>query len=68
MRAHVFVPEAAAGPKRAQIAAYGAEVVSVPGPRSKAAEAALAAVQAGAHYASHIYQSDRAGRQCHSRL
>ena len=55
VRARVFVPEAAAGPKRAQIAAYGAEVVAVPGPRSKAAEAALAAAKAGAHYASHIY-------------
>ncbi len=55
LRARVFVPEAAAGPKRAQIAAYGAEVVAVPGPRSRAAEAALAAVQAGAHYASHVY-------------
>ncbi len=55
IRARVFVPEAAAGPKRAQIAAYGAEIVAVPGPRSKAAEAALAAVAAGAHYASHVY-------------
>ena len=55
LRARVFVPEAAAGPKRAQIAAYGAEIVAVPGPRSRAAEAALAAVQAGAHYASHVY-------------
>lgn len=55
LRARVFVPEAAAGPKRSQIAAYGAEIVAVPGPRSRAAEAALAAVQAGAHYASHVY-------------
>jgi threonine synthase len=55
LRARVFVPEAAAGPKRAQIAAYGAEIVAVPGPRSKAAEAALAAVAAGAHYGSHVY-------------
>jgi threonine synthase len=55
IRARVFVPEAAAGPKRAQIAAYGAEIVAVPGPRSQAAEAALAAVQGGAHYGSHVY-------------
>jgi threonine synthase len=55
IRARVFVPETASGPKRAQIAAYGAEIVAVPGPRSKAAEAALAAVQAGAHYGSHVY-------------
>jgi threonine synthase len=49
------VPSAASGPKRAQIAAYGAEIVAVNGPRSAAAEAALAAVKAGAFYASHIY-------------
>ena len=55
IKARVFVPAAAAGPKRAQIAAYGAEVVAVDGPRSQAAEAALAAVKAGAHYGSHIY-------------
>ncbi|MEP7358804.1 MAG: pyridoxal-phosphate dependent enzyme, partial [Anaerolineales bacterium] len=55
LQAKVFVPEAASGPKLAQIAAHGAEVVRVPGPRSQAAEAAQAAVRAGAHYASHIY-------------
>jgi threonine synthase len=55
IRARVFVPEAAAGPKRAQIAAYGAEIVAVPGPRSRAAEAALKAVHEGAHYGSHAY-------------
>ena len=55
VRARVFVPVSASGPKRAQITAYGAEVVAVDGPRSAAAEAALAAVKAGAHYASHIY-------------
>ena len=53
--ARIFVPAAASGPKRAQIAAYGAEVVPVDGPRSKAAEAALAAAERGAYYASHIY-------------
>jgi threonine synthase len=53
--ARVFVPAAAAGPKRAQIAAFGADIVPVDGPRSKAAEAAEAAVAAGAHYGSHIY-------------
>src|SRR5204863_8595652 len=49
LRAKVFVPEAASGPKLAQIEAYGAEVVRVPGARSQAAEAAQAAVRAGAH-------------------
>ncbi len=55
MQARVFVPAAAAGPKRAQIAAYGAEVVAVDGPRSAAAEAVRQAVAAGAFYASHVY-------------
>ena len=55
LQARVFVPAAAAGPKRRQIEAYGAEVVAVDGPRSQAAEAAQAAVAAGAVYASHIY-------------
>lgn len=55
LRARVFVPAAASGPKRAQIAAYGAEIVAVDGPRSKASEAAEAAVAAGADYGSHIY-------------
>jgi threonine synthase len=55
IRARVFVPAAASGPKRAQIAAYGAEIVPVDGARSKAADAAQAAVKAGAHYGSHIY-------------
>ena len=55
VRARVFVPEAASGPKRSQIAAYGAEVVPIPGSRSNAAEAARREAQAGAVYASHAY-------------
>lgn len=55
IRARVFVPAAAAGPKRAQIAAYGAELVAVDGPRSQVAEAARQAAAAGAFYASHVY-------------
>ena len=55
VRARVFVPESASGPKRSQIEAYGAELVRVPGPRSSAAEAVLRDVQAGAAYASHAY-------------
>ena len=53
--AKVFVPDYAAGPKRKQIEAYGAEVVRVLGPRSAATEAALAEVKAGSVYASHVY-------------
>ncbi len=55
IRARVYVPEAASGPKRAQIAAYGAEVIAVPGPRSAAAEAVRKAAEEGAVYASHAY-------------
>lgn len=56
LAARIFVPASASGPKRQQIASYGAEVVAVPGPRSQAAEAVLTAVEQGAVYASHVYQ------------
>ena len=51
----VFVPAYASGPKRKQIESYGSEVVPVPGPRAKAAEAVLKEVDRGAVYASHAY-------------
>ena len=43
IQARVYVPEAASGIKCMQIEAYGAELVRVPGPRSEAAKAVLAA-------------------------
>jgi threonine synthase len=55
IRARVFVPDYASGPKRAQIEAYGAELVPIVGPRSAATEAALRAVDAGSVYASHAH-------------
>ena len=55
IQARVFVPETAAGPKRSQIEAYGAEVTQVPGPRSNAAQAVIKAADKGAAYASHAY-------------
>lgn len=55
MRARIFVPESASGPKRRQIAAYGAEVVPVPGPRSAAARAVQDAAVGGVVYASHAH-------------
>ena len=55
LKARVFVPEAASGPKRAQIEAYGAELIAVPGPRSAAAEAVLREARSGTAYASHAY-------------
>jgi threonine synthase len=51
----VFIPSYASGPKRTQIESYGSEVVPVPGPRSKAAEEVLEAVERGAVYASHAF-------------
>lgn len=55
IRARVFAPESASGPKRRQVEMYGAELVPVAGPRSNAAEAVQRAAQAGAVYASHAY-------------
>ncbi len=52
----VFVPAATSAGKRAQIAAYGAELVLVEGDRTATADAARAAVrERGAFYASHVY-------------
>jgi len=55
IKARVYIPESASGPKRKQIEAYGAEMVSVPGPRSKASEAVIQAAESGMIYASHAY-------------
>ncbi|MBN1668000.1 MAG: pyridoxal-phosphate dependent enzyme [Anaerolineales bacterium] len=55
LQARIFVPDYASGPKRAQIAAYGAEIVRILGPRSNAAEAVTRAAGQGAVYASHAY-------------
>jgi threonine synthase len=51
----ICVPDTAAGPKLAQIAAYGAEVIQIKGRREYAALAAWAAAAHGAFYASHVY-------------
>jgi threonine synthase len=51
----IFIPASASGPKRIQIESYGGEVIPIPGPRSKAAEAVLEEVEEGAIYASHAY-------------
>jgi threonine synthase len=55
IQASVYVPEYASGPKRTQIEAYGAQVVTIPGSRSKATEAVLHAVEKGEIYASHAF-------------
>jgi len=51
----VFVPESTSGPKRNQIEAYGAELVSIPGARTAVAEAVRAVADEGTAYASHAY-------------
>ncbi len=55
IRARLFVPAHASGPKLAQIAAYGAEVVRVPGPRERAMDAVREACASDPDllYASH---------------
>ena len=55
LHARVFVPEDASPRKQTQIAAYGAEVVRVPGPRSKTSEAVRAEASQGTAYASHVW-------------
>ena len=51
----VFVPAHASPAKQAQIAAFGAQLVRVPGPRENAARAVQEAAAEGAYYASHYY-------------
>lgn len=55
LTARIYVPETASGPKRKQIEAYGAEVISVPGSRSNAADMARRSVENGVVYASHAF-------------
>ncbi len=55
IRASIYVPEYAAGPKRAQIERAGAEVIVVPGPRSAASDAVRQRAASGTAYASHAH-------------
>ncbi|MEW6567089.1 MAG: pyridoxal-phosphate dependent enzyme [Chloroflexota bacterium] len=55
IRARIFTPAYASGPKVAQMEACGAEVVRVEGPRSAVSEAVLGEVTADAVYASHAH-------------
>ena len=55
IKARIFVPDSASGPKRRQIEAYGAELVPVKGSRSEVAEAVVKEAETGAAYASHAY-------------
>lgn len=55
IHARVYVPASASGPKRTQIEVYGAELITVPGPRSAAAAAVQLEAAKGVPYASHAY-------------
>jgi threonine synthase len=56
IKARVYVPADASGPKRAQIEVYGAEIAAIEGPRSNASEAVLKDVEENSVvYASHAY-------------
>jgi threonine synthase len=59
LQARIFVPESTSGPKRAQIEITAADLATIPGPRSNAAEAVLRVLSEpdnAAAYASHAYQ------------
>ncbi len=55
VHARIYVPAHASPAKRAQIAVYGAELISVPGPRVEATRVAEKAAESGAVYASHVW-------------
>ena len=55
LECQIFVPDTAAGPKLDQVRSYGADVVEIAGERQNAAQAAWAASEDGARYASHVY-------------
>jgi len=54
-RVRIFAPAHTSAAKRAQIEAYGAELIAVDGPRQRTTQAAQEAVMAGAYYASHAH-------------
>jgi threonine synthase len=55
VQVRIFVPDYASGPKRSQIEAYGAEIVSIQGTRSDTSEAVRQAASDGGVYASHAF-------------
>lgn len=56
IKARIFVPQTASGPKRAQIIACGATIVLVPGSRSQVTAALLDNILEAEVYASHVFQ------------
>jgi threonine synthase len=55
IKARIFIPASASGPKRRQIEAYGADLVPVTGSRSDVSTAVRKVAQAGTPYASHAF-------------
>lgn len=55
IRARIYVPESASGPKRRQIEAYGAELVPIRGSRADVSDAVRSIADSGVAYASHAY-------------
>lgn len=55
LTAKIFVPEHASAAKKQQIATFGAQLITVPGPRRQATQACLAAQNGSAVYASHAW-------------
>ena len=68
LHVRIFVPAHASAAKRAQIAIYGAELVTVEGPRPRATEAALKAVDEGAYYASALFRVSNDKKRCYVRF
>lgn len=55
LNATVFAPDRASSAKLDQVQVYGARLKKIPGPRIKATQAALKAIEDGTVYASHAY-------------
>jgi threonine synthase len=55
IRVRIYIPQAAAGPKRRQIEAMGGELVPIPGSRTQVTQAVRREVDRGQVYASHAY-------------
>jgi threonine synthase len=55
IRARIFVPSSTSGPKRQQIEAYGAQLVTIQGSRTDVSEAVKKVAESGMTYASHAY-------------
>ena len=55
LKAKIYIPDYASGPKRYQMEIFGAEVTRIQGKRSATAEAVRKMADLGATYASHAY-------------